>query len=96
MGRLYLGNDSLLGIKILNGPVNTADATIKPEDVFDGKIGYGTTGKFTGTLKIPPEKIVEGEVIKDIVGTRRLIDFVESMEGEIPVLNISSGIIIGD
>lgn len=50
MGKIYIGNDKISGVKIVSPPVNTADATITAEDVLASKIAYGPNGKVVGTF----------------------------------------------
>lgn len=52
------------------GGTDTSDATIKPEDVIKGKIGYGKDGRIEGTLE--PAKVLMFKSKEEMLNTRNV------------------------
>ena len=94
---IYLNNkkiNSYSGIPIINNGTDTTDGTAIASDILAGKIAYSQDIKYVGSLQISADKIVEGEQIAGITGTRRGINFEEIIDNDLPVLIITSNTIV--
>lgn len=53
-------------IRSIGTGVDTSDATITPETVFENEIGYGKAGRVVGTFTITPELATQGSLLSQV------------------------------
>lgn len=53
-------------IRSIGTGVDTSDATITPETVFENEIGYGKAGRVVGTFTLAPELATQGSLLSQV------------------------------